>query len=307
MLNEKDIKNINSLYSDFRSHVIAAGLVDNGFDKDDILLMRNDGSARETDKEIVSVSIKDSDEDKRKKKIAIKTNRPGIYDNLPEVLFHSAIGLKNYNKENVLNAIKQQQKEEVFIRKFFSLYETEIDRTQIEIGKIEIEYDRPGKHRSFVDVFSRFWSVIEQMDLQTAILFTRTIPYISEIRNRYDKIAQAITMITGYDISIRCRMRKICVRVKSPKLGIMKLGVDSVLKKDIEEKYAEVKINVPQRALRDLLPESPKRRIVEILLETFIPANISYKINLCPAKEVSTNKLGDKDKPCILGVNAKLM
>ncbi|NDV64662.1 hypothetical protein [Bacteroides sp. 224] len=309
MLNEKDIQNINSLYSDFRSHIIVAGLVDNGFDEDDILLMRNDGAARETDKEIVSVRLKDSDDDgeKKKKILVLKTNRPGIYDNLPETLFHSGIGLKNYNKENVLDTVKRQQEEERLIRKFFSLYEAEIDRAKVEIGRTELEYDRTGKHRSFVEAFSRFWTVIKDMDSQTATLFTLTIPHISEIRNRYDKTAQAISMIMGYDVSIQCGIRKIHIGTKSPKLGIMKLGVNSVLRKDIKEKYAEVKINVPEKSVRDLLPQTSGRKIVEILLETFIPANVSCEISLCPTKEAFTSRIGNKNNPCILGVNAKLM
>ena len=307
MMFEKDIQNINTLHSNFRSDVIAAVLADNGFDEDNILLLRNEGTAAETDKEILSVDLKRDYEGNSNDMLVIKTNRSGIYDNLPETLFHLGIGLKNYNKENVIETIRKQHKEEVLIRKFFSLYEAEIDRTRINISRTELEYDRPGKHRSLVEVFGRFWPVIKQMDSQTAILFTQTIPYITEIRNSYNKIAQAVSMITGYDISIKVCKRKIKIQTKPPRLGVMKLGINSVLKGETWEKSAMVEINLPQNRITDMLPQMPKRRIIEVLLETFIPADISYEIALCPEARAYTNKLGDKNKPCVLGVNARLM
>ena len=306
MLKQKDIENISIFSNNFRGDVIAAGLVDNGIDQDTILLLRNDGSTLETDKEIISIDLKQDYEDNENKMLVIKTNRPGIYDNLPEILFHSGVGIKNYNKDNVIEAIRKQHKEEVAIRKFFSLYETEVDRARIGISKTEFEYDRPGKHRSSVDIFGRFWPIIKSMDSQTAILFTKTIPYIAEIRNRYNKIAQAISMIMGYDISIKTGTRKIPFKTKSPRLGVMKLGVNSTLKGYALEKYAVVGIKVSKRAIKDLLPHEHKRKIVEILLDIFMPANISYEIALYPKEETYTSRLGNKELHCVLGINARL-
>jgi len=307
MLDQEDLKKINSLYSNFRSDIVAAELVDNGFDENKILLARNDGSTRETDKEIVSINLKQDNKGIDSDLLVINTNRPGIYDSLPEALFHSSIGLGNNSKERIIEFIRKQHKEELFIRKFFSLYEVEIDRVRINISRSEFEYDRPSKHRSFVSVFERMWGIIKQMDSQTAILFIQIIPYIAEIRNRYDKISQAISMIMGYDISLKIQIRKVVIDTKLPRLGIMKLGINSVLKGEACERYALIKIDTPQNAIKDLLPQRSKRKIVESLLEVFLPANISYEIVINPKKEAYTSRLGEKYTPCILGVNAKLM
>jgi len=293
---------INDLYTNFRGEVIAAGAVDNGFDRDRVLLKRREGKSRETDKEIADIEYKEDYEGDGSNILLIKTNRRGMYDNLPEALFHSGLGLKHYNKENLLETIRRQDKEEFYVRRFFSLYETEIDRSRIEISRIEFEYDRPNRHRTYVNTLGQFWSVIYQMDTRAAILFSRTIPYIAEIRNRYANISQALSLIMGYSINIKPFRREIKVKMDTPRMGMMKLGINSTLKGKQYEKYASVEINMPADAIKDLLPQARKRKIIEALLEFFMPEDIKTEIKLRPAPTVYTYKLGDS----ILGVNARL-
>lgn len=306
MIDQIEIENINTLHSNFRSDLIAAMLIDNGLKEEAVLLLRNGGTTSETDKEIVSVGLKRDYEGNNNDMLVIKTNRLSLYDNLPETLFHSSEGVKNYNKANVIETIRKQNKEEVLIRKFFSLYEAELDRTKINISRTELEYYRPAKHRSFVEVFGRFWPVIKQMDSQTAILFAQTIPYINEIRNSYSQTAQAISMIMGYKVSIHLNNQKTEIKTKAPRLNRMKLGINAILKGKIDEKVALVKVGAPQSAISDLLPLAPKRKIIEILLDIFMPANTSYSIRLCPEKDAYTSQLNNKENLCILGVNASL-
>ena len=306
MFSKNEIKKANELYTNFRSDVVAAGLVDNGFDEDNILISRRDSKARITDKEIIDIDnelayLWDSDD-----VINIKTNRRGIYDNLPEAIFHSGLGAENYNHDRIMEALRKQHEEEVAARKFFSLYEAEIDRTRINISLSELEYDKIGKHRTYVDALGQFWPVIRSMDAQTSILFSRTLPYLSEIRNRYEQIAQAISFIIGYSVVIQLHKREIKCTMKIFRLKSIKLGSNATLKGQLTENYAVVEIYAPSKTISDLLPHAPKRAIIDSLLEIFMPVGIPYEIKVRPLQEECDNKIDNKLHLCILGVNAKL-
>jgi hypothetical protein len=306
MFDNNDKINVNSLYTDFRSDVVAAGMVDNGFDADRIIMLRRNGKTRATDKDVAGIDYIPDADGKGEGGIQIRTGRSGMYDHLPEALFHSGPGLGNYNQDSILEALRRQHGEEALARKFFSLYEAEIDHHRISINLTELEYDSPGKHRTFVDTLSRFWPVLRLMDYRTAILFCRTLPHIHRIRNSYTQIASAISLITGYSAKIKLRRKEITLPVKNPRLGSMKLGNTSTLCGRLTEDYAVVEVEAPVETTRNLLPGTSGRFIFDSLLEEMMPVCMPYETVLRQRPEVSVSRLGDRTHPCLLGVNAKL-
>ncbi len=86
----------------------------------------------------------------------------------------------------------------------------------------------------------------------------------------------------------------------------MKLGINAVLKGKIEENVAIVQVLVPPNAIHGLLPLGSKRKIIERLLDIFLPATVSYELSLRPEEYIYTNQFGNKENPCVLGVNARL-
>lgn len=306
MFESAHIEEINALDTNFRSDVIAAGLVDGGFEADKIVVLRRDGSARETDKEVVSIRYKQDWEGNGSDVMLVLTNRMGIYDMLPEGMFHNPSSLKDASKEAVVHSFRQQSKEEFFIRRFFSPYEAEVESTRIDVQLTEYRYDRPDRHRAMVDTMSRLWPIIDRMDSLTATLFLRTVPYIADIRGNYTQTSQALAMITGYEVGIEEKISVETPKAKYTRLNVMKLGVNAVLKGQIPVRYAQVNITPPREALSDVLPGQSGYDVLAALLDTFMPNDIDYKICIKPHEEDYTSRLGDKTNPCILGVNARL-
>jgi hypothetical protein len=307
MFNQEDGKRVNGLYTDFRGDVIAAGMVDNGIDEDRLVIFRQNGDASMTDKDIDIIDRLPDMNGKEEDSIMIRTNRPGIYDRLPEALFHSGAGPGNCNRDSILETFRRQHREEAFARKFFSLYETEIDRSRIDLSLAELGYDRPGKYRASANTLGRLWPVIRLMDSRTAILFCRTLPHFYRIRNRYAQIAAAMSLITGFSVSIRLHRKKTALPVKNLSLGNMKLGSTSTLRGHQTENYAAVRINASsEEAIRNLLPGASGRLIIDTLLEMLMSVDIPYETILRQQSEVSVSRLGDRMHPCLPGVNAKL-
>ncbi len=298
---KKDTEGINGLYTDFRSDVVAATVVDNGFDADNVIVLRRRGSERQTDKEVDSVEYKPDYEGNGNDVLLIKTNRRGIYDNLPEGLFHTPSSLRNRSKEKIISNIRSQHRDEFYIRRFFSLYEAEVEHSRIDIRLTELRYDRPARHRARVDTLGHFWPVIGRMDSLTAILFVRTIPSISEIRNSYTQIARALGTILGYPIRIVIENRAVRADMNFPRLGTMRLGVDSVLKGAQNRPHARVIIQAPREAINGLVPSGKTRDVVETLLGIYLPDEVTPVVEIRPEMVVYTSRFGGR-----LGVNTKL-
>lgn len=305
MVEVGDIQHVNKLESNFRSDVVAAGMVDVGIDADKIVILRRQGNARQTDKEIHSIEYKRDFEGNKRDAWIIKTNRQGIYDNLPEGLFHDFTGLNDNSKESIIHSFRLQSIQERWIRRFFSLYEVELDRTRIDIQLEEYRYDRPDKNRAFVDTLSPFWPVIKEMDARTAKLFIHTIPLISEIRGSYSKISEALSFITGYSVRIES-----CIfhmpQTHSVRLGDMRLGSNSVLKGTSDVTFLKVIVTPDKDSIIDLVEGKTKYNILKVLLDIFMPVNMDNQLVIAPQKQDCTSKLGDKTNPCILGINGKL-
>lgn len=301
MFDEKDTASINSLYTDYRSDVVAAAVIDGGFDADNVIVRRRGSRERQTDKEVYSASYKPDYEGDGTYKLFIQTNRRGIYDNLPEGLFHTPSSLKDRSREKIIGNIRRQRKNEQDVRKFFSLYESEVEHSRIDIRLTELRYDRPNKHRIRVDTLGHFWPVISRMDSMTAVLFVRTIPYVSEIRNSYAKIAKALTMTLGYSVRIVVENKPVRPEMKFPRLGAMRLGVNSALKGARGHVFARVIVQAPEKALDGLVPAGDMRGVVETLLDIYMPDKVAYSIEIRPEKSVYTSRLGGR-----LGMNTKL-
>jgi hypothetical protein len=301
------ITEVNNLSTDFRSDVIAAGFVDSGVDIETIDIRRRDSAVRDTDKEISSINHLEHDyEGNGGPVLRIRTNRRGIYDNLPEGVFHNLSGLHEQSKDAIVGTFKHQSREEVNVRRFFSLYETEIERSRVDIQSIELQYDRPDRHRTMVDTMARLWPEINRMDTLTAMLFLRTVPYIADIRGNYSRTAQALSTITGYGVTIANRTRIQTPKARYTRLNSMKLGVNSVLRGAIPIRFAEVSFTPPRNDLSTVLPGRERHEVLRALLDAFMPNDIDYEIVIRPHPEDYTARIGDKSLPCILGVNAKL-
>lgn len=306
MVDKKNIEYINNLESNFRSDVVAAGMVDSGIDADKIVILRRQGNIRQTDKEVVDVEYKQDYEGNGRDVWLIKANRQGIYDQLPEGMFHDSSGMAENSKEAIVHSFRRQNMQERLIRKFFSFYEAEAEYTRVDIQLAELRYDRPDKHRAFVDTMSGLWPVVRDMDSRTAMLFIRTVPYIAQIRGSYGQTAQAISMITGHSVRIEDGFRSHTPQVKSVRLAEMKLGVNSALRGAVSVPCAKVSVTPNRANLAELVPGKTQYGVLKTLLDVFLPNEVDYEIAVKPSEEDYTSRLGDKNHPCILGVNMRL-
>lgn len=117
----KLLQNINQSGADFKPEVIAALLIDQGFRFDQFIFLRKGGAKRGFSKDISEVNLKQLGDGFSEKYVEIGVNRRGIYDGLPEGIFHkNAQHNPGKSKQQVLQEFNKHREEEFLPGGFFA-------------------------------------------------------------------------------------------------------------------------------------------------------------------------------------------
>jgi hypothetical protein len=303
-------KRPNTSTSDFRAEIVAANLIEQGYDPSRILLVREGGSRRGFSKDIEGISLHFSAHD-LSDYLHIRTNREGIYDILPEGIFHRTINHKfNPDREDMLDEIKIHREEEFFARKFFRLFEMELDNMLTEITLFETKFDRRISHSGFVEIFLFYWPVIKLLERDRAILFLQhVIPVIHKIRSSHIEIEEALSLI----LDVPVHLENIILAAKEAadffesELGKSKLGIDFILGNTFNDGIYDMKVRIgPMSALKmkAFLKDEPADRILDALCRLFLPGNVFVVKDYILVPEDSVFILSTGQTSTWLGINS---
>ncbi len=303
----------NTLDTDYKLEVIVTSLIEEGYDPELIQILRNGIERRQVSKDIEDVYTKFNDDDFRKY-LHIHVNREGIYDILPEGIFHKSIYKRAYRDaesdvEKALDQIKIHREQEFFARRFFQVFEQVIDHTLVDINQAEIRYDRTSSNREFTDLFIQYWPVLKRLEHRQAVAFMYVMPLLSRIRLNLDEVSESLSFI----LDVPVKIEKIKLPAKKAdslfesRLGEAHLGVDLVLGNTFDDGISDLKITIGQLSanrMRGFLETASERIVLDMLLEIFLPdetyAVIDFKID----PEDSQFILSDDTHTTYLGINS---
>lgn len=303
----------NTIDTDFRAELFLALLCEAGFGIGDIVTVRKGNCGGNVSKEIASVRYRRLFDIVESPYIEIKTRRPGIYDLLPEELFHASLYPgKVKDKESILGEMSQHWEEEFYIRRLFSLFENEIDRGAVESQLLELRFDKKNKYRNYTGIFSRYWPVIGKMRTRDALLLVKIIPHVHLIRRDLGETAEAFSLILGAPVTITPETGCHPVKGRKPnRIGNMRLGVDSVTVGSYADAETDLHVHIgdlPARDTERFLPGNPSRVILEELADLFFGADKDYRVTISaiPSERKALLKSENNAYPCYLGINTYL-
>ena len=129
---QEHLQHVNTLDTDFLAEVIIAALIEQGVEYSDIQIVRTGESRACIDKDIESAELLYKPDNEMSDYLRVYVNRQGVYDILPEGLFFDGRQLPVDDIETMVQRIRENRSKEKNIRKFFSLYENEIDQTKVQ-------------------------------------------------------------------------------------------------------------------------------------------------------------------------------
>ncbi len=193
----------NKLQTDFKAEAVAVNLLKYHRAVSNIFIRRIGINDRAYLKDIKSITSDYLGFDEEV--FIIETYREGIYDYLPEGLFHPpSLGATRKNVENVVKEIRKQKRVEEDARKFFRPFELEIFFTEVSALLKEFDFEIASDTDALLNTVSELWPLVKMMDKQNAYIFIHILPFFHQIRGDKSWFERCMTAFLQIPVEVTC-------------------------------------------------------------------------------------------------------
>lgn len=294
---QEHLQHANTLDTDFLAEVILAALIEQGVDYGDIQIVRKGEQRAGIGKDINGAELLYKPENETSEYLKVYVNRKGLFDILPEGLFFDGRQLPVEDIEAMIQRVRANRMQEKKIRKFFSLYENEIDQAKVEMQLLERRVDNKNIYPDFAGIFTTYWPLVQLLSLPQATMFMKMVPILHRIRGHERNIGKAMTLILGLPVRIE-PVTIVQNGRHAGKLGTMRIGENLVIGSCYRDGLYDAVIvigNIPQERIPEFLEGGKSRKIVDELTDMLFPADMKVEVRL---KGVCTKvRLSDRNNP----------
>lgn len=273
---------INDLAYDIKAEVIIADLLENGMGQQDFIIVPDGLFRRRYKKDVTHADTIELNNDQHL--LEVHLTREGLYDSLPEALFHSTAEENLNSGHDMARLSKKQKMEEKACRNFFLPFENEIFRQKVQLELSERKVLHQFSENLFNDIFPEFWNLDRTLP---GILVSRLmlfLHYSYRIAGDIDLTAQALETILDEKVSARW-MENIPTewpeftgfQVASSVLGSSSLGKDLVCGDHSAEQFPCLEFTIgPLRnsQIEDYLENGPIDRFLSVFFGYFVPMEV---------------------------------
>lgn len=298
---------IPSHFDDYTAESIAASLIKKGVPPEHIILKSN-GTSKRSHKRDVTVNTVTIDDNDSYELFILESPREGIYDTLPESLFHSFSGKNEIrNKLEVIEEIKRHREEEKHARNFFLPFEQEFFNIKQILSSFEDQFEWLSNASNLIDIYRDYYPILDDLKIEKGYLFVRLLPLIHDIRDDFNKVELCLTMLLDLKVEISVSFKK----NKSDshliaELGFATLGIDTTLGSCIEDGEPDLNISltpIHHSEAMDYLFFERQENLTRKLCSFFIGAQ--YDISISYAFYNSSHGMSMNERS-ILGYNVYL-
>ena len=303
---------------DLRLEVLANEMLDAGVALDQLLVSPQGGFYRGFRRDVAEVAII---EDNLGDPLyyQIKTSRNGIYDGIPENLFHDKLYDVQEGKDiDPVENVKRNRKEEEAARSFFQVVEKEIYRLKILFEQEERKSIIGTSQFSQHEIFLQIWSELDKDRIGPYISqLTQILPLASKYHGNIEVIQIMLEYLLQAPVHIRLDLQNGSkVHTKIPcVLGEARSGVDSVLGgvfHDFEPAFFISIGPVSPETLELFMPDQVGTNALRIFCDYYFPLNskinFEYGMNKTQGTVVLTdqsNKIREEVSPVArLGISS---
>ena len=300
----------NQQDTDFLPEAVAASLIEQGYNPEQIQIVREGHASRGFSKEVESIELKYSMQTLQDI-LHIRINREGLYDMLPEGLFHQPLYQKRYNldKEDLIHEVGVHRQEEFFARKFFQAFEIVADETMTDAFLLDLKLNKKITYPDFVAIFFPYWHVLKKLTPVQSSIFLYIIPILHQIRIHREETEKAFSVLLDVPVkltNIRLPAKK-ADRFFTSRLGYCRLDDNFILDDTFDDGEDDLKITVgPISAKRmvNFIEGNKDYELLEILCDMFLPVSAFVVKDFKIAPEDSAFILSDEHTTTYLGINS---
>ncbi|ROI05678.1 hypothetical protein EGI16_04665 [Chryseobacterium sp. G0240] len=293
--------NYNKLQTDFKAEAVAVNLLKYHRAVSNIFIERIGVNDRAYLKDIKSISSSYLGFDEEV--FTIESYREGIYDYLPEGLFHPpSLGASRKNVDSVVREIRKQKRVEDDARKFFRPFELEVFFTEISALLKESEFDITSNTDSLLETVSELWPLIKMLDKQNAYIFMHILPFFHQIRGNKRWFERCMTAFLQVPVEVSFSPNVIDGIEKnddSMLLGNSRLGVTYIPSGRHMDGQRNWVVNIgpiPYEQMKKYIPGSPFRKVLQALYDYFLPVTVEVEENFVTEKLEYSFSLEDDER-----------
>ncbi len=293
--------NYNKLQTDFKAEAVAVNLLKYHRAVSNIFIERVGVNDRAYLKDIKSITSSYLGFDEEV--FTIESYREGIYDYLPEGLFHPpSLGASRKNVDTVVREIRRQKRVEEDARKFFRPFELEVFFTEISSLLKESEFDITSNTDALLETVSELWPLITMLDKQNAYIFMHILPFFHQIRGSKKWFERCMTAFLQVPVVVTFSPNIIDEIEKnddSMLLGNSRLGVTYIPSGKHMDGQRNWVVNIgpiPYEDMEKYIPGSPFRKVLQALYDYFLPVTVDVEENFVTEKVKYSFSLEDDER-----------
>ncbi len=293
---------IKNFIADLRAEVVAAELIEKGIKQDDITFNPRGLKRRPYSRDIADIKLPNDDDDHFK----FLLNREGMYDSLPEAIFHQPLNSKPFkSKAEILDEIKIQRQEEIEARRFFFPLENEFNQLRLLLELTERKSNDNFSGSSVIQLFYKLFGTVSYFNNSQIAVLLSLLPNIYELKGELKILSKYYSLLLGDEIKIK--MKNETRIYKSEKvtdeivLGVSSLTSDHLI---YSESIISIQVCATEGSRISLyLNDGICLKIMNFLNDYFLPFEYEKQLELVLPEKNRELILGDLKLPAFLGAN----
>lgn len=299
---------LNRLPFDIRAEVVAVDLFEKGIDPDQLIVRPVSIFKRRFRKDLASASVQRNNVGLDE--LHVEITRDGVYDVLPEGIFHQPKYKKNErNRTTLISDVKRMRDEEEAARKFFQPMENELFRLRAEVERAERKLFLDLEESKTNDLLINFWDLRDYRSYPTLPFLVRLLPIMYRLAGKLEQINICYELLLGVPVSIAVVnvFDSIETNMDGWKMSKHALGFETVLGTQMMNDLPSYQIKigpVPASQIPHFLPAGKMIKYLELLNSCFLMAGYDLAWEIIP--EDPKHVTGEPVTEAYLGVNSYL-
>lgn len=293
-------EDFNNFYLNLRAEVLVSELLENThLTEEDIIVLAKSTFSRGFRRDLMDSKINSND------KFEINISRNGIYDALPQGVFHKSVGI---DTNLTYGEIRQKnKKEEKDARMLFAPIENEFFLQRVYLEQEEkntiFELNNSLENSFAID----FWGIKEKVPKEYIFEFTKVLPYAHKVSKSESLIAQCLEQILNEKVLIKKTFKSLeNPSKKNSKNDILGLNSSLLVEKtNVLYPFYFITIEISSLKNRYRYQENAiGNQLISVFCEYFVPLEIEYEINITFNQKESNFALNNEST--VLGLSATI-
>ncbi len=308
--NEKISAIVKNIFYDIKAEALVGDLLDNGLKPDDLLAINKGLFKRKYARDIESFSkIKFEN---GQKAAVVYLNRDGVYDSLPEGLFHDKNESSLNEQSNISEESKKLKEQEKEVRNFFLPFENEIFLQRVKAELEERKILSNFSENLFDDIFPEFWNLDRKLSRKYVSRMVLLLHLIYQIAGNLTLTAKALESILEERVNVKMVPNSLTENEKKPAkkreqdnlLGHGTLGVNFVCGENVADMGKTIEFTIgplKNTTVDEYVENGTVSNFLNCFYSYFIPFGLEVKTKVVIAESEHSFELSKTGEGPVLG------